>query len=369
MKTLLRWLILPALVVGFGFLLRAQEPGEVRKSGKILLLKTGLAMEGDKIEHIGSQMCIRRGVSEVWIADDKAVRLCPDWTDAYVFMQSHIKVDNANDRVKLARWCHVHRLNTEALAEAKLALELEPGHADAKQIVSMLERAMKDPPAKPITPKPTPVRVDGPTPTVDVTADTLIAFMSKVQPILMNTCASCHTGDTAGKFRLERVSETGHKVSSQRNLAAVLGQVDLDRPAISPLLVKAITPHGRDQTPPIKDRSAKPFQFVQQWIVETVRKNPQLKLYQEVKKPAAFQRPPEEKPTTFSSQGSAIPAGNDDVISRPVPRLDPNLVKPAPIQETRTPVAARERDWCDPDWYNEWAHPRGTTPQVAQNGR
>src|SRR5882672_3798560 len=116
MQTLLRWIILPALVVGLGDFLRAQETGEPRKTGKVLLLKTGHVMEGD-IEQIGTEMCIRRGTSEVRIAADKTVRLCPDWLDAYAFMQAHIKADSANDRVKLARWCHLNRLHQEALEQ------------------------------------------------------------------------------------------------------------------------------------------------------------------------------------------------------------------------------------------------------------
>ena len=46
-----------------------------------------------------------------------------------------IKPDVANDRVKLARWCHMHKLTAEALEQARIALELQPEHTDAKQMV------------------------------------------------------------------------------------------------------------------------------------------------------------------------------------------------------------------------------------------
>ena len=365
MRTLLPWLLVPALAVGLGYVLRAQETGEPRKTGKVLLLKTGLAMEGD-IEQVGLQMCVRRGPSEVWIAADKTMRLCPDWVDAYAFMQTFIKADNPNDRVKLARWCHLHRLTAEALEQAKIALDLNPEHGDAKQIVTMLERAMKEPQAKPVVRAvaPTPQRVPEPAPAVDVNAETLIAFTSKVQPILMNTCASCHAGDTGGKFKLERIGESGHKLASQRNLAAVLDYIDVERPTISPLLVKALAPHGREAMAPIKDRSAKPFQAMQQWIVEAIRKNPQLKEYQAAKKPAPIKVQPEEKPSQFSSQGSVLPGAADDVISRPAPRLELSAAKAAPVQETRTSTPANERDWCDAAHFNDWAHPKTNVGQI-----
>lgn len=371
MKTLLPWLIVPAILVGVGYSLPAQDFGEPRKTGKILLLKSGLVMEG-QIEQVGTQMCIRRGVSEVWIAAEKAMRLSPDWDDAYAFMQTLIKPDSPFDRVKLARWCHLHHLNNEALEQAKFALELQPGHGDAKQIVTMLERALKEPTAKPVAsaPAPAPLRVLEPAPVVDVTAETLIAFTSKVQPILMNTCVTCHASDTGGKFQLERVSETGHKVSTQRNLAAVLNYVDLDRPAISPVLVKAITPHGRDPLAPIKDRSAKPFQAVQQWIVATIYRNPQLKDYRAAQKPAPSTPQPEPKTSVFSSPSSAAPAqGGAEVISRQVPRLELTGAKTAPVHEVRAPAPTRERDPYDKDWFNELPRSEINRQQTASDGQ
>ena len=349
MRTYLRWLIVPAVLVGVGDLVRAQEVREPRKTGKVLLLRTGLAMEGD-IEQVGSQMCVRRGTSEVWIAADKTMRLSPDWFDAYAFMQTLIKLDSAADRIKLARWCHMHRLHDEAMEQAKAALELQPGHAEAKQILTALEVAKKAPSAKTvvrsIAPTPTPTPAVAPAPTVDVKGETLIAFIAKVQPILMNTCASCHAGETNGKFQLERVFETGHKVSTQRNLAAVLAQVDLDRPTISPLLVKAITPHGREALPPIRDRSVKPFQALEQWIVEAIQKNPQLKEYRDAQTPGK----------------SAIPAAQgtpgvtqSNVLSQPMPRLE---LPSTPAERPLAPTPTAEREWCDAGHFNDYYHPK-----------
>jgi hypothetical protein len=358
MKTLSRWLLVPALVVGSGYALRAQEPGEDGPTGKILVLKTGHVMEGD-IKQVGTQMCVRRGTSEVWIAANKTMRLSPDWLDAYAFMQTLIKEDVASDRIKLARWCHTNKLPAQALEQARIALALQPENADAKQLVTLLERALQEPPPQPTAAKltPTPTPKLEPVAAVDVTAETLISFSSKVQPILMNTCASCHAADADRKFHLERVSAGGHKVATQRNLAAVLQYVDLDRPTISPLLVKAVTPHGRDLTAPIRDRSAKPFESMQQWIVETIKKNPHLKEYRDAKKPVKTR--PEEKPSTFSTHSSSVLPDAGEDVSRPAPRLEVTALKTAPA------APPPERDPFDPAWFNEWAHPRGMQIQTV----
>jgi hypothetical protein len=358
MKTVIRWLLLPALVAGFAGSVRAQDSGEPRKTGKILLLKTGMVMEGD-IEQLGSEMCIRRGSSELRIAADQTMRLCPDWIDAYAFLLAHTRKENANERLALARWCHANRLLDEAIAETKAALTLQPDHAEAKQLMSTLERLRKAAPArvavtvKPPEPLPTP-RPAEPAPTVDVTAETMIAFTTKVQPILMNTCASCHATDAVGKFRLQRVFDNGRNAASQRNLAAVLEYVDLERPTISPLLVKAITPHGKETKAPLKDRSTVPFQSLQHWIADLIRVNPQLKEYRALTHPTPLKKQPEEKPSAFSSQGTALPVMD---LSRPL----------APTPVVTPPSAARVRDWCDPEIFNEWAHPRTQTAQMAQN--
>ncbi len=363
MKSHLRWLMVPAVLVGVGYFLRAQDLSETRKTGKVLVLKTGLTMEGD-ITQIGPQICVRNGKSEVWIAVDKTMRLSPDWFDAYAFMQTLIKKDSASDRVKLARWCHLNRLHDEAIEQAKVALDLQPGHAEAGQMVTMLERAKRDENTKP-APKTSPppvVRVLEPPPTVDVTQEALIAFSAKVQPILMNTCAGCHATETTGKFHLERVSESSHKVATQRNLAAVLKYVDLDRPSISPLLVKSITPHGREALPAIRDRSAKPFQAMQEWIVETIKKNPHLKEYRDAANPTPTKTPPvmatEPKSSAFSSQGTVLPKAEAEVVSQQAPRLE---VKPAPMPLAAAPP--RERDWCDAGHFNDYFHPKGRTEE------
>jgi hypothetical protein len=366
MKTYARFFIVPVVFVGLGFFLHAQDGDKGRGKGKILLLKTGHAMEGD-IEKVGTQFCVRRGKSEIWIAEDRAIQLCADWDDAYAYAQTQIKRDDANDRVKLARWCHMHRLTERALEQARAALELQPHNSDAKQIVTLLERALKEPPAKPATPAPAaPARPVESAPTVDVSFESLVAFSTKVQPILMNRCAACHAGASGGKFHLDRVAESGQRASTQRNLAAVLTYVDLDRPSISPFLLKAITPHGDAQIPPIKDRTAKPMQTMQQWVEQTVAKNPQLKDYHAKKQPPGSAQP---KPkSVFPTQRSATPRQSDDVVSQPVPRLEIDEKNPPrvpPAEVTRPPMSVTPVDEFDPLHFNLRAHPHLFRQQVV----
>lgn len=348
-----RYLIVPALLIaGAGYFLHAQDAGKERTTGKVLLLKTGHAMEGE-IEKLGLEFCVRRGKSEVRIAVDKAVRLCADWEDAYAYAQSLIKADDANDHLKLARWCHLHRLTDKALAEAKRALELQPDNGEAKQIVVLLERKAKEP-----APQPAPVAVEiprptpEPAPTVDVSFETLVGFTNRVQPILMNTCATCHATGHGGKFHLERVSDNTKKAGTQRNLAAVLTYIDVERPAISPLLVKAITPHGGALAPAIKDRSAAPLKSMQQWVEQTIAKNPQLKDYYAARKPAPAKTTGESGFASPPMKEARPPQPSAPVVSRGVSQQEP------PRQPARTVQPAVQLDEWDAELFNRQFHPK-----------
>ena len=184
-------------------------------------------------------------------------------------------------------------------------------------MVTALERMKKDSQPKPAAPTPIAIpKIPETAPTVDVTSETSIAFTTRVQPILMNTCASCHSTGAGGKFHLDRVTDNTQKAATQRNLAAVMAYIDLNRPGISPLLTRAITPHGSAQVAAIKDRGTKPFQTMQQWIEMTVARNPQLKDYAAAKKdaqkePLAKRDTEKADPSGFASQKAASSDSSD----------------------------------------------------------
>ncbi len=278
MTKYIRLSLAAAFVFGLAFNLHAQDRVKERTKGQVLILKNGNIMEGD-IEKVGAQYCLRNGKSEVWIAADKITQLCADWNEAYYFVQRFIKADSAADHVRLARWCQLHKLVEKSLLEARIALNLDPKNSDAKQIITVLERELFEP-TKGETPKrSTPVQQETAKepPAVDVTTDTLIGFQSRVQPILFNACVTCHATGHGGKLHLERASATRQQAAAHYNMAAIMPFLDFDRPARSPLLLKAITAHGDAPHAPIKNREAIPFQAIQQWIELTIARNPHLK--------------------------------------------------------------------------------------------
>jgi hypothetical protein len=277
MAAKIRFALVAGLAAAVGLFAHAQTT-PARTSGKVLILDNERALEGD-IELQGEQYCIRRGDGEMAMPAKKAICLCASWDEALAFLKSRANLADADERLRLAQWCQDHGLLEQGLAEVTVALDLRPGFAAAKQLQSFLAKGIA---AKslPQTPAPPPVDLPPP-PAIDLSTESLALFTSKVQPILMNTCAKCHVNDQAKKFQLFHY-EGGQRTTLQRNLAAALGQINLDKPYVSPLLMRSVSVHwDRDKYPgavyaPLQGRNSVPFRTLESWVQMVVANNPHL---------------------------------------------------------------------------------------------
>jgi hypothetical protein len=327
---------------------------EPRTTGTVLLLVNDRVLEGDIVQ-IGDQYRIRRGTGEVVITAERAKRLCADWAETMAYVRSQANLGDPDERLRLARWCQLHDLREEALAEARVATEMRPTHRETLQLLQVLERASdaasaaagsgtaKEQPGQTASAQPpnkqpagsiVPVSANAAAPQVDLSADGLAMFNTRVQPILMNLCASCHAGNESGGFKLHRAFENGARAASQRNLAAVMAHLDLERPFASSLLVKAVSVHGSMTQPPIRDRRAVPFLTLQHWVEHVVANNPHLRqqrgaapLFSGVSsEPATLAVAPAVAPSAVAPSAvaplgaPAAPNRFPEVISRPLPR-------------------------------------------------
>jgi hypothetical protein len=280
MKNLLPILACVATVAPFGAGMLQAAPPPAATTGTVLVLENEHTLEGE-IEQIGTQYRVRRSVGETWVPADRALRLCADAKGAYEFLRSRVNPDDADERLRLAYWCRQHSLPAQALDEVREAVRLRPGDAPSRNLLDHLLRA-----AEPVRTPPTPTAtavadktVDR-GPDVDLSADCLGQFATRVQPILMNTCAACHTAGKGGKFQLTRAYEfdAANRKTTRENLAAVLGQVNLSDPdgKGSPLLTKAVSVHGATAQAPLKDRRAPAYKVLEEWVKLTLANNPQL---------------------------------------------------------------------------------------------
>jgi hypothetical protein len=213
--------------------------------------------------------------------------------------------------------------------------------------------------AGPATTKPSPETPSAAPAPVDLSFESVTAFRTKVQPILMNTCGSCHCGSYTGSFRLSRVTDGSNGLATQRNLAAVVAQLQADKPAASPLLVMAVSAHGNAKSPAIGSRQAAPFLSLAAWVDQTIAHNPHLR-----DRSAAALKSPTSLP---ASVGKAPPlAAGERNDSSSVSDVPPGVVVSHGLGQSQTtpgadktaPEARGPVGEYDPEEFNRWAHPQ-----------
>src|SRR5262249_30855034 len=159
-----------------------------------------------------------------------AVRLCASRDDAYRYLRTQANLDDADECLRLARWCLMHEMRQQALAELTAADALRPNHAETCRLLGSVIRsaqtatAASSPPLPSRTPA-APAENKGSqsiSSGLELNHECMGLFARRVQPILINTCAKCHASGRAGEFKLTQVfgdaAITGR--SSQQNLTA-----------------------------------------------------------------------------------------------------------------------------------------------------
>jgi hypothetical protein len=351
----MRLLCVAASFAVLGWYLPAQE---APARGRVLLLRTERALEGD-IEKVGSQFRIRRGNSETHVPAEQALRLYAGWDEVVAHMRARANLDDPDEHLRLARWCHMHHLERLALEEARLVLELRPDQPEAKRLVALFERRSAE-----SAPKAAPPRSEAaaalPAPDVDLGPESMIAFKTRVQPILMNACASCHAGNHAGAFRLYRVTEGGQHSSTRRNLAMVLKYVNLEDVALSPLLLKSFSPHGGAAQPPIKGKDATAFAMLETWIARTAATNPHLRAARLAPARLAASVTAAAQPLPLPNLASepVLPVSAPAPAATPPPSTNPAAGPVLPVSAPAATGAPPANDTFGPEIFNKQFAPK-----------
>ncbi len=339
----------------------AAEPSPSR--GRVLILKNEHTLEGD-VERIGDRYRVRRAGGETWVPGNEALGVAASLRDAYAFLRARANGDDADERLRLANWCRLHGLREQALAELRAAEQLRPDDIHTKRLMQYLKQetsALAGP--KTVAPKSEP-RTGDSLPPVELTTECLSLFSTRVQPILMNTCASCHATGRGGKFRLTQVYDDspGNRRTLEQNLAAALAEINLGQPEASRLLTKAISDHAHTGQAPIKDRKDTPYRTLEKWVKLTVETNPQLRDLQPTsEKPA---------PATVSEKRAAVgesktawgaDAHPPESVGVPAPPGPVPVSRTTPAQPPPPPPVTRA-DPYDPEPFNQQAHPETGKP-------
>jgi hypothetical protein len=350
--------------------------------GKVLILKNEFTIQGD-IERVSDGYCIRGQRGETWVPTERVLTLVASLPDAYAYLRGRINLGDPDERLRLARWCWDNGLQQQALAELKTASQLRPAHAETRRLLLYWQQA----PAKTTAStaqragsasdgKASLTNASGSTgkpadpPPIEVTTESLGMFATRVQPILMNTCARCHATGHGGNFHLTQVFGGGisNQRTLERNLAAVLGEVDVNQPETSRLLIKAVSDHAHTGQAPLRDRLCPPYRTLENWVKLTVADNPQLRGKSETDSTAqALSRSEQTKDSAKSPfEGSRTKGGEKSQwgtearpriapASSPVSRGGTGKAAPPPSPTKGSSVSPV--DPYDPEPFNRKMHP------------
>jgi hypothetical protein len=338
-----RFLWLLALVPA-GTIARADEPAPEPSVGHVLLLDSERTVEGE-IEREGDHYRVKRLAGEtVWPAD-KVLRLCSDLPDAYAFLRNRANLVDADERLRLAHWCHLHGLHEQAVNELRAAVELRPADGRAQRLLAHLSHVSESTPSTSLAT--TKDVGSAPEPALPVSPESLSLFSTRVQPILMNACASCHAAGQGGAFQLTRAYEQGNLAPKtlKQNLTAVLAEINLEQPASSKLLTKALTVHGSMNLPPLTNQQRTAYHTLEDWVRLTSATSPL------GRGPAVEngQAAPEAR-----SASATVPKADSDKTPVPTARpIDHTVIPPS------SPAAppAEPADPFDPIIFNRQMHP------------
>lgn len=388
MKTFVSSLVLfGILAVSGGSLLRAADRSSSLNRGKVLILINEYTMEGD-IERVGDRYLVRRRLGETWVPADRVMALTASLPDAYAYLHGRINLDDADERLRLARWCRTNGLPKQALAELQAAADLRPNHAETRRLLqywkqTTVSEAGSVPPRNAGTRDSAPAPSAADLPPIEVTTESLGLFATRVQPILMNTCARCHATGRGGQFHLSQVYEDSisNRQTLERNLAAVLAEVNVNQPDASRLLIKAVSDHAHTGQAPLRDRQAAPYRTLENWVKLTIASNPQLR-----ERTSTVADPPGSSPfanipgSPLEPRSKSHDESNWGAAARPhgAPLPSPTArgekanpdSKPSPASSSATPGSPSSTttttDPYDPELFNRKMHPEASNPEPGK---
>lgn len=216
---------------------------------RLLLLHNGKVVKGI-IRQSATGYTVNVTGGQMVLPFDQVRLEAADLEDAYRQLRDTLPDHTAATHIELARWCMTNSLPDYARKELRAALRCEPDSTLAKNMLERINDQLLTTKDVPIVtqrngsfsmlgdakPGITPETLGG------LPREAAADFVSKVQPLLVNRCATagCHGPGSGNSFELLRakLGKAPPKTYSERNLAAVLERLDLERPLSSPLLVK-----------------------------------------------------------------------------------------------------------------------------------
>ena len=249
----------------------------------VLVLKTGSVVQG-RLLKTGEDYEVQMPNSRMFVPGSFVKVEAESLVDAYDTLRKDLPPEGGlKDRLALARWCVTQNLISQARSQLKTILALDAENEPARELLRRIDEIL-DPPAKDVTAEVTEKLSQARQGLVDE-APALAGlpreigqdFVRRVQPILMNSCATadCHGPQAPDSgFRLQRVNSNYRTVRgpSEKNLLAVLERINAEKPRTSPVLTRPQENHGYRSRPVFAGyKGDEQLATLREWVVEAAR--------------------------------------------------------------------------------------------------
>lgn len=253
----------------------AEEPVAEAPRPSVLVMHSREVLEGIAVRD-GGVYRVQTHQGELVVAASNVMLVCGSVEEAYLELKSGINPQNPVDHVSLAQWCVQQQLMEEARGELEEAVRLNPMNSENRILLQRVEDLMN------------PLRsqikrgqihrerfdlaagaLQKVEPLGGMSRDQAKEFTSRVQPILLNGCATagCHRPGNPTGFTLEPLHDRFQSMSTTRkNFDAIRGLVDQENPGQSQLLTVHRGGASRVQSPFDKPQGEATERAVLRWI-------------------------------------------------------------------------------------------------------
>jgi hypothetical protein len=270
-----------ALIVGSAARVSAGEPTLAAPQEGFLVLANGSVLEGT-VAQDGDyfQVLLEKGKLQVRV--DQVDFFCHSMEEAYVRRRARRigTTSTVEAHLEMARWCVQHDLLANAAAELQTARTRDAKHPQIelveRQVIQAHERVRELASAANVIvdhrvqPASAEIESDS-TPFGEIPLWARSEFIKRIQPMMAHSCATagCHMPNSSQSMRIYRnaLDGVGNPELIHGNLAAVIGQVDLENPEESPLLMYGAAAHGtaRQQSRPLTPHQ---LEILRAWVTQ-----------------------------------------------------------------------------------------------------
>lgn len=251
---------------------------------QVIVLLDGGVLTGQVLRD-NDRYVITRPAGKVFIPVPRVMLVANSLGEAYQKRRERILSPTADSHLDLADWCLKQNMLAEAEVELSAAQKLDALHQRLPSLqqryILQRDRPKRTAPVASVPTKSAPrgggdilqvAAVETPADLRHLPPGTIEMFTRKVQPVLVNNCATsgCHAVGGNSAFQLDRAILHGmsNKRSTMNNLTATLALVDQKNPRESPLLTVPRQAHGGKKHPAFGPRQEAAFHHVYDWVMQ-----------------------------------------------------------------------------------------------------